>query len=124
MIRPISEYCSVVFHSLITRSDSLELEGLQAQALKSIFAWKFSYNELLKKSGLERLEVRRDSAVIRFAEKLSNNPRFASWLPLQAYRHNLPRPGSEKYKVYPSTTERHLKSPLNNIRRQLNKLNA
>lgn len=35
MIRPIAEYCSVLFHSLITLRDSLELERIQAQALKT-----------------------------------------------------------------------------------------
>ena len=37
MIRPVSEYCSSVYNSLITQSDSNELEKIQMQALKGIY---------------------------------------------------------------------------------------
>ena len=59
MICPVAEYCSVVFHALITLKDSLELERIQAQALKIIYNLKISYSDLLERSGLERLDTRR-----------------------------------------------------------------
>ena len=43
MGRPVVEYCSSVFHTLITEADSHELERIQMQALKSIYSWKLSY---------------------------------------------------------------------------------
>ena len=55
MIRPVSEFCSLVFHSMLTEAHSLELDRLQMQALKVIFDWKNSYGRLLELSGLERL---------------------------------------------------------------------
>ena len=37
MVRPIAEYCSAVFHTMITAADSNELDRIQMQALKSIY---------------------------------------------------------------------------------------
>ena len=119
MIRP---YCSVVFHSLITQSDSNELERVQGQALKVIFGWKHSYRELLAKSGLERLETRREARFIKLAEKMSESPRFSTWFPRQLYRGEVATRRREKFKIYPSTTERYKRSPLNQMRRRLNDL--
>ena len=81
MIRPIAEYCSSVFFSMLTVSDSLEIERIQMQALKTIFGWRVSYKDLLIKSGLERLDVRREAAFLEFAKKASENPHFSSWFP-------------------------------------------
>ena len=84
MIRPIAEYCSNVFYSMLTISDSLEIERIQMQALKTIFDWRVSYKDLLVKSGLECLDVRREVAFLEFAKKASKKPRFASWFPRQS----------------------------------------
>ena len=81
MILPVAEYCSAVFHPLITKSDSNELERIQMQALKGIFGWNFSYSDLLLRSGLDRLDVRRERRFISLAEKMVENPRFAEWFP-------------------------------------------
>ena len=121
MIRPVAEYCSSVYHSLITKSDSLELDRLQMQALKGIFGWRLSYAELLSKSGLERLDVRREAAFNYLAKKMSESSRFSCLFPLNPER----RAGLrvlEKYKVYHARTERYLNSPLNRMRRFLNEL--
>ena len=122
MIRPVAEYCHVVFASMITKRDSEELERIQAQALKSIYGWKISYRKLLLRSGLDRLDTRRHNAFLEFAKKLSSNSRYSSWFPKKVYRHHSPRPGAETYKLYPTTTERYLKSPVNSMRRLLNDL--
>ena len=121
MIRPLAEYCSSVYYSMITDSDSLELERLQMQALKSIFGWNNSYGSLLQKSGLERLDKRRDDAFFALAKKLSESSRFRTWFPKKLARREGIR-SSETYKLYPSNTERYLKSPLNRMRRKLNEL--
>ena len=76
MIRPIAEYCSSVFYSMITASDSLEIERIKMQALKTIFGWRKSYSELLARSRLERLDDRREAACVSFAKKASENPRL------------------------------------------------
>ena len=123
MIRPVAEYCSSVFHSMITESDSNELERIQMQALKGIFGWQISYRKLLELSGLERLDTRRKENFVKLAEKMSHNLRFADLFPLRLYQGNVQPRHSEKYKIYPANTERYLKSPLNTMRRVLNDLN-
>ena len=89
---------------MITASESLEIERIQMQALKTIFDWKSSYRALLARSGLERLDDRREAAFVSFAKKASENPRFQNWFPKQVVR----RPGLRNYdtfKLYPATTE-------------------
>ena len=122
MIRPIAEYCSSVFHTLITQSDSLELERIQMQALKVIFGCKWSYSELLEKSGLEKLHVRREAAFVRLAVKMSESARYSSLFPRRLYRAGVTVRNPEKYKVYKASTGRYLNSPLNMMRRKLNDL--
>ena len=68
MIRPIAEYCSSVFFSMLTASDSLELERVQMQALKGIYGWRKSYRELLALSDVGRLDDRRETAFIELAK--------------------------------------------------------
>ena len=60
--RPVAEYCSTVYHSMIMKYDSDELEQIQMQALKCIYGWKLSYRELLEKSEISSLEDRRSEA--------------------------------------------------------------
>ena len=122
MIRPVAEYCAPVFHTLITAADSNELERIQMQALKGIFSWRTSYKKLLEKSNLERLDVRRETRFVELAKKMSDNARYATWFPLRLNRGNFRPRISERYKVYPSNTERYLKSPLNIMRQKLNDL--
>ena len=121
MIHPLAEYCSTVYHSLITSSDNLELERLQMQALKTIFGWRLSYKTLLEKSGLERLSVRRESAFNLLAKQMSESVKYADLFPLNPERRRGLRT-REKYKIYPATTNRYLNSPLNSMRCFLNDL--
>ena len=121
MIRPLAEYCSAVFHSLITSSDSTEIERLQMQALKTIFGWRLSYRVLLEKSGLERLSIRREAAFNLLAKQMSESARYADLFPLNPDRRGGLR-NREKFKIYPATTNRFQNSPLNSMRRYLNSL--
>ena len=122
MICPVAEYCSSVFHALITKSDSWELERIQMQALKTIYGWKNSYSSLLEKSGLEKLENRREDAFVKHAVKMSESSRYSQWFPLRLYRNNVNIRTREKYKIYRASTGRCLNSPLNLMRRKLNEI--
>ena len=105
----------------MTAADSLELDRIQMQALKSIFGWRNSYSSLLAKSGLETLHDRREACFVELAKKLGNNPRYAPWfktrLVSRAGLRNL-----EKYEVKRAGTERYRQSPLNRMRRKLNEI--
>ena len=120
MIRPLPEYCSPVFHTMISQSDSLELERIQMQALKGIFGWKLSYSVLLEKRGIERLDVRRENGFLELAKKMQQSSCFAHWFPLRLNRRPELRPTGEKFKVYRAASECYARSPLNVMRRKLN----
>ena len=95
MIRPLAEYCSPVFHTMISQSDSLELESIQMQALKGIFGWRLSYSTLLEKSGIDRLDIRRENRFLELAKKMHQSSRFAHWFPLKLCRRPELRPTGE-----------------------------
>ena len=122
MIRPVAEYCSSVYHALITGVDTLEMERIQMQALKAIFGWRNSYSKLLELSGVDRLQDRREEAFIKLARKMNENPRFAHCFPRRLYRDGVQIRRTEKYKIYKASTGRCLNSPLNLMRRKLNEL--
>ena len=65
------------FHTFITKQDSDELDRIQAQALRSIYGWRLSYNKLLEKSGLDRLDIRGEAAFLSMAKKFSASKRFS-----------------------------------------------
>ena len=58
-IIPLHDYCSCMFDSSLTVTQSNALERLQAQALKSIYGYEFSYSSLLERTGLMTLKARR-----------------------------------------------------------------
>ena len=119
MIRPVAEYCSSVFHSMITSADSLELERIQMQALKGIFCWRISYSKLLEMSGLERLDTRREEAFVKLANKMVDSTRFTSWFPrYQKSRHDLRKVPT--FRTFRASTVRYSKSPLNVMRKRMN----
>ena len=122
MIMPVAEYCSSVYHSLITEADGHELERVQMQALKGIYSWNISYSKLLELSGLDKLSVRQEEAFMKLAIKMSESNRYAHWFPLRLYRDGVTVRRKEKYKVYRASTGRCLNSPLNLMRRKLNEL--
>ena len=40
IIRPVADYCSVIYHSLLTDEMDQAVERLQSQALKNIYGYK------------------------------------------------------------------------------------
>ena len=58
VILPVPDYCSCVYNSSLTLTQASALERLQAQALKSIYGYEHSYQSLLQKTGLKRLQER------------------------------------------------------------------
>ena len=82
IILPCHDYCSVVFHSSLTATQSDQLERLQAQALKCIYGYQYSYRELLELTGLSTLKQRREARCLKFALKAVQDPSLADWFPL------------------------------------------
>ena len=81
IILPAHDYCSCVFNSSLTQTQSNALERLQAQALKAIYGYEFSYRALLEMSGLSTLKARRDARSDKFARKCLSSPKYKGWFP-------------------------------------------
>ena len=79
MIRPVAEYCSSVYHALINKADSLELERVQMQALKKYIWLEYQlFQAAIELSCIERLSDRREAAFFKLAQKMSDSTRYAS----------------------------------------------
>ena len=80
-ILPCHDYCSNIFHSSLTMSQTIVLERLQAKALKVIYGYDPSYRELMERANLTTLRASRDERELMFAQKYANSVTFAKWFP-------------------------------------------
>ena len=62
MIRSVLEYCCSVWHSGLTKSESMDIERVQRRVLRIIFP-ALSYSDALSAAGITRLETRRENIV-------------------------------------------------------------
>ena len=86
MIRPVAEYGSPVYHSLLTDEQDERLERLQDHALKCIFGTEHSARKLRGMAGIDTLRSRREELMAKFARKCAADPVFDHWFPLREYR--------------------------------------
>ena len=117
-ILPMHDYCSTVFNSTLTITQSGQLERLQAMALKAIYGYDHSYRSLLSISGLASLKARCDKRGDRFAARCLTNPRFVDWFPLHQPARPTRRPLS--FHEERARTARLQSSPIFHLRRRLN----
>ena len=89
MIRSIAEYASPVFHSALNSDQATRIERVQKKALRLIFGWELSYWKALEKAGLERLDYRRDRALLRVGKKMASDPRFERLFPRKEEREGI-----------------------------------
>ena len=121
VIRPVLDYCCVIYHSLLTDEQDQLVERLQAQALKCIFGYKMSYKEMRARAEVTTLRERRIELADKFAEKAASNPRFARWFPLRVSgRSEGRRTVTDTYQEFQARTDRRMMSPLFYYRRRLN----
>ena len=121
LTRPCFDYACVVYHSLLSKTLSDALERQQRKIFKIIYGFDVSYNTALARSGLDRLDARRCALRERFVIKLSHNPRFESWFPLNETPEYQLR-NCKKYVELPFRTERLGAAPIYTYRRILNAL--
>ena len=118
MLRPILEYCSPVYHSMITEEMSNLLENMQKLALRIIFGFDKDYTTILAEKNIISLKDRRQLAFENFAVKLSSSSRFKHWFPLNEAEVNMR--GRKKYQEVYARTKRLYESPLFAMRRFMN----
>ena len=122
MLRPLLEYCHVIYNSMLSKEQSEKLESLQKRALKIVYGFGFTYEDLLTKAGMQKLQERREDACLKFAKKLSSSDRFRSYFPLNDQCRQVTRNKKTYIEEY-ARTSRLYDSPLFYFRRILNACN-
>ena len=84
MLRPLIEFCSAVYHPMLNEQQSVSLERLQSSALKIIFGFGKSTDELLRLANITSLKVRREAAFLNLARSMVKNERYSGWFPLNS----------------------------------------
>ena len=103
---------------MLSNEQSERLEALQRKALRIIYGFDKSYDELLTITGTCKLKERREATALSFANKLASSERFRHLFPLnQAGGMSTRR--RKKYYEENSRTTRLYNSPLFYLRRLL-----
>ena len=118
MKRSILECTSNVYHQLLNKGQSNELEGIQKRSLRIIYGYDYDYQQLLELSGLETLQLRREKSFEKFTRKIAKNPKYMHWFPVNP-TERLNR-NTAPYKEEKSVGNRLYKSPIYAMRRLLN----
>ena len=121
VIRPGTEYCSVVYHSLIPQYLSDRLESVQKMATKIIYGHGANYATLVENGTVELLSDRRESAILEFGRRNEGSERFKRWFPLATVGERDVRRGTHrKYQEAQCKTERMRSNPVQYMIRKLN----
>ena len=121
MIRPVLEFSSNVYGPMLSVNQSEAIERCQRLVLKIVYGFDVTYAEALSKSGLKMLSQRRKEMFDSFCQKTSQSTRFSSaWLPKKE-QSEMGLRNKKKYIEFHSRTDRLYKSPLYEMRRNLNK---
>ena len=83
-----------------------------------MYGYQKTYLELLNESGLQTLKARREKAVLKFAQKATQNPVYDHWFEENPNRST--QRASKAYTEFHANTDRLYRSPLFYMRRALN----
>ena len=123
LFRPILEYACNVYGPMINETQKKTIEKCQEKALKIIFGFDYTYDDLLKKSGLKTLENRRDDLFKKFSLKMAKSQRFSTkWLPRMERSERPNTRASKEYIEFYARTSRLYHSPIFKMRRVLNSM--
>lgn len=123
MLRPILEFSSNVFHTMLTEDMSEKIERCQRRIMKLIYGLETDYKSALEKSGIKPLKTRRQELFEKFTRKMSRSDRFAErWLPQAQTDYDQPLTRHrKKYIEFLARTNRLYQSPIFAMRRILNR---
>ena len=120
-VRSVLEYCSTVWHSSLTESDSKDIERIQKAAVKLIMGKNYQgYSDSLNFLKLDSLHERRKKNALKFAKKSVMNEKFSSFFPKNPEGHIMRTRFSDRYKVNKANTERYRRSAVPYLQRLLN----
>ena len=121
-VRSMIEYCSPVYHPLLTVGQEQQLERLQRHAVRACFGCEVGVEELMELHAIESLKARRERRMDRFIRKAAVNPKFSPlWFPPRA---GLPMDLRNRREIQETqaSSVRRFKSPLAHMRRRANDL--
>ena len=119
-IRPVIEFCSLVYHPLLTKKQSQLIERMQKQVVKLAYGWEANYGVVCAAKGIDTLEDRRKKYIDNFIGKIIENPRFAdTWFPLRDPDQRGLR-DRRSFVESRARTNRFFNSPLSYMRRRAN----
>ena len=119
VIRPVADYCCVVYHSQLTDEQDELIERLQSNALKCIFGPRVRASEMRRLAGVTTLRQRRIELTDKFALKAASSDRFGqTWFPRRDSGRATRR--GDKYLETYARCDRLKQSPVFYMRRRLN----
>ena len=123
VIRPLVDFASPSYHSLLTGVQAMTIERQQLRAMKIIFGDTVSYRTVVESGKIQLLYDRREELLKKLAIKAEKQDRCKDWFPLNRnIEHDLRR--REKYFIPKLKTERAKKSPIIRMRQLLNEMHA
>ena len=109
-IRSVLETNCPVFHPMLTKEQSDDIERLQKIVLKIILGDKYvSYTQACKHFDIQTLKQRRSQLSLKFALRLLDNPKFKDFFKLNTNINNIRN--QERYSVPFAKTSRYQNSP-------------
>ena len=124
LVRPVLEANCVIFHPMLTATQSNSIERLQKQVFRLCFGTRRSYGELLHSLNLDTLAARRDKAIKKFVTKALANPRFSGRWFVRREEVGTEIRRRRPYVENRARTERYKKSPLVYMQKIANDLAA
>ena len=83
-LQSIVEYCSVVYHSLLTARQEMDLERVQRLAIRICYGGQEPTDSIMEAHAIESLKTRRIRRCDGFLRKAFQHPRFGErWFPLR-----------------------------------------
>ena len=99
-VRGNLEYCSTVWHSGLTESDTKDIERVQKAAVKIFMGNKYQgYEQALKFLKLDSLKERRIKMALKFAKRSLKLEHFSKMFPLNDSNHLMIMRNPEKYVI-------------------------
>ena len=121
-IRSLLEYCSVAWHSSLTKEQSYNIERVQRTALKVILGYAYTdYGTALELCGLDSLSDRRESRCLTFGLRCIKHPKHREMFPLCDNPDQLDLRDRSQFQVNFARTSTYQKSAIPFIQKMLNK---
>ena len=121
-IRSILDYCTPVYHSLLTAGQELQLERLQRHAIRVCYGSELPVEDVMAAQCIETLKARRERRCDKFIRKAATDTRFGT----RGFR---PRDGIDKnlrarrqVQEARASSLRRFRSPLLYLQRRANEL--